>query len=272
AHCPRTFGHRVAAHLPLDARQEIHAGARHGEAVKPDAYEEASVVVAKTADKADTEALSQASGLDVHTLKESFDSSPGYTAEMMTLTMIKWFLFVIAALVTGAFFLVWTIQRAGNIATLRAMGATKGFLLRDSLGQAVSILALSIVAGADRRRPGQPAGAHRDALCYRVRLRHRRQPHPVFRGPDRRGRCRLPRHPHQSARSPRRESMSHALNLSDVTIQYSDGDSQVTALDHVNLAVAPGEFVAIVGPSGSGKSTLLTVAGALTSPDSGRVE
>ena len=66
--------------------------------------------------------------------------------------------------------------------------------------------------------------------------------------------------------------MSHALNLSDVTIQYSDGDSQVTALDHVNLAVAPGEFVAIVGPSGSGKSTLLTVAGALTSPDSGRVE
>ena len=66
--------------------------------------------------------------------------------------------------------------------------------------------------------------------------------------------------------------MSHALNLSDVTIQYSDGDSKVTALDHVNLAVAPGEFVAIVGPSGSGKSTLLAVAGALTSPDSGRVE
>lgn len=66
--------------------------------------------------------------------------------------------------------------------------------------------------------------------------------------------------------------MSHALNLSDVTIQYSDGDSQVTALDHVNLTVAPGEFVAIVGPSGSGKSTLLAVAGALTSPDSGRVE
>ena len=66
--------------------------------------------------------------------------------------------------------------------------------------------------------------------------------------------------------------MSHALNLSDVTIQYSDGDSQVTALDHVNLAVVPGEFVAVVGPSGSGKSTLLAVAGALTSPDSGRVE
>ena len=67
---------------------------------------------------------------------------------MMTLSMIKWFLYVIAALVTGAFFLVWTIQRAGNIAALRAMGATKGFLLRDSLGQAVIILGVSVIVGA----------------------------------------------------------------------------------------------------------------------------
>ena len=65
--------------------------------------------------------------------------------------------------------------------------------------------------------------------------------------------------------------MSPALELIDVTITYSDGDAQVTALDRVNLSVNPGEFVAIVGPSGSGKSTLLAVAGALTSPDSGQV-
>ncbi|MCT2338949.1 ABC transporter ATP-binding protein [Corynebacterium sp. p3-SID1056] len=65
--------------------------------------------------------------------------------------------------------------------------------------------------------------------------------------------------------------MSPALELIDVTINYSDGDSQVTALNRVNLSVNPGEFVAIVGPSGSGKSTLLAVAGALTSPDSGQV-
>lgn len=66
--------------------------------------------------------------------------------------------------------------------------------------------------------------------------------------------------------------MSPALELADVTINYSDGDSQVTALDSVNISVEPGEFVAVVGPSGSGKSTLLAVAGALTTPDSGRVE
>lgn len=65
--------------------------------------------------------------------------------------------------------------------------------------------------------------------------------------------------------------MSPALELTDVTVNYSDGDSQVTALDRVSMSVAPGEFVAVVGPSGSGKSTLLAVAGALTTPDSGRV-
>ncbi|MCK8614545.1 ABC transporter ATP-binding protein [Gordonia sp. C13] len=45
----------------------------------------------------------------------------------------------------------------------------------------------------------------------------------------------------------------------------------VTALDAVNLEVAAGEFVAVVGPSGSGKSSLLAVAGGLITPTSGKV-
>lgn len=65
--------------------------------------------------------------------------------------------------------------------------------------------------------------------------------------------------------------MSHALELKDVTVSYSDGDSHVKALNSVDLSVEAGEFVAVVGPSGSGKSTLLAVAGALTTPDSGQV-
>ncbi len=143
----RTFGHVALAYLPLDVWQEINAGARAGEAVSASAYDEVSVVVAQTTNGADLEALSAESGLDVRTLEESFASSPGYTAETMTLSMIEWFLYIITALVTGAFFLVWTIQRSGDIAVMRAMGATKGYLLRDSLGQAVIILALSIATG-----------------------------------------------------------------------------------------------------------------------------
>ena len=145
----RTFGHVDIAYVPLDVWQEIHAGARDGEAAPDDAYDQASVVVAKGVDGVvpDLEALSAATGTDARTLEESFESSPGYGPEMMTLSMIEWFLYIIAALVTGAFFLVWTIQRSGDIAVMRAMGATKGFLLRDSLGQAVVILALSIGVG-----------------------------------------------------------------------------------------------------------------------------
>ncbi|MEV4080877.1 ABC transporter ATP-binding protein [Nonomuraea fuscirosea] len=61
------------------------------------------------------------------------------------------------------------------------------------------------------------------------------------------------------------------LLMEGVTLSLGDGDATVTALDDVDLAVAAGEFAAIVGPSGSGKSSLLAVAGALTTPDAGRV-
>ncbi|GAB34578.1 ABC transporter ATP-binding protein [Gordonia otitidis] len=62
-----------------------------------------------------------------------------------------------------------------------------------------------------------------------------------------------------------------ALDMSAVTLTFPDGAGRVTALDDVELAVAPGKIVAVRGPSGSGKSSLLAVAGGLIRPDSGRV-
>ncbi|MER7499752.1 ABC transporter ATP-binding protein [Nonomuraea pusilla] len=61
------------------------------------------------------------------------------------------------------------------------------------------------------------------------------------------------------------------LKLADVVLTYPDGDRTLTALDHADLAVAPGEFAAVVGPSGSGKSSLLAVAATLITPDAGAV-
>ncbi|MEU8326211.1 ABC transporter ATP-binding protein [Nonomuraea sp. NPDC048881] len=61
------------------------------------------------------------------------------------------------------------------------------------------------------------------------------------------------------------------LKLTDVVLTYPDGDRTLTALDHVSLAVAAGEFAAVVGPSGSGKSSLLAVAATLITPAAGSV-
>ena len=61
------------------------------------------------------------------------------------------------------------------------------------------------------------------------------------------------------------------LRLSGVGLVLGRGDTAVTAIADVNLDVAPGETVAVVGPSGSGKSSLLAVSGALRRPTSGTV-
>ncbi len=61
------------------------------------------------------------------------------------------------------------------------------------------------------------------------------------------------------------------LALDAVSVQYGAGERSVTALAGVDLAIARGEMVAVMGTSGSGKSTLLACAGTLLPPTSGEV-
>jgi putative ABC transport system ATP-binding protein len=62
-----------------------------------------------------------------------------------------------------------------------------------------------------------------------------------------------------------------AIETHDLHMHYGEGETQVRALDGVDLVIQTGEMVSIMGPSGSGKSTLLHIVGALESPTSGTV-
>ena len=61
------------------------------------------------------------------------------------------------------------------------------------------------------------------------------------------------------------------IKIENLRKRYGEGDAAVEALKDVNMHVAPGEVVGLVGPSGSGKSTLLKCLGAIIEPTSGRM-
>lgn len=87
------------------------------------------------------------SGTVAETPLASLMALEAFTSEIGSLGLMIAMLFGISALVVGAFFSVWTMQRAGDIAVLKALGATTASLVRDSLGQASVVLMAGIGAG-----------------------------------------------------------------------------------------------------------------------------
>jgi len=88
------------------------------------------------------------SGYDARTLADSLSAIGSYSSEHGSLLLIRGFLLAISALVVGAFFTVWTIQRSGDIAVLKALGASTASLLRDALGQAAVVLVVGVGIGS----------------------------------------------------------------------------------------------------------------------------
>ncbi|MFG1909490.1 ABC transporter permease [Kribbella sp. NPDC048928] len=78
----------------------------------------------------------------------AFAGVGGYSSEQGSLQLMRVLLLVVSALVVGAFFTVWTMQRGADLAVVRAIGASRGYLLRDALAQAGIVLLAGAAVGA----------------------------------------------------------------------------------------------------------------------------
>ena len=109
----------------------------------PDAY---ATVLAVTGDP-DWAAASAATTTTAETTLGSLTAIGAFKSEVGSLLMMVAMLFGISALVIGAFFTVWTMQRKADIAVLKALGASSRSLVKDSLGQALIVLVIGIGLG-----------------------------------------------------------------------------------------------------------------------------
>ncbi|WP_067673466.1 ABC transporter permease [Nocardia miyunensis] len=100
-----------------------------------------------TSDVHDAAAVNAAAHTVTTSAANSLQAIGSYKAENGSLTLMTILLFAISALVIGAFFTVWTIQRTPDIAILKALGATTNSLMADALGQALVVLLIGVGTG-----------------------------------------------------------------------------------------------------------------------------
>ncbi len=134
-----SYGHVDIAFASLTTWQDLHYG--------PDADGRFSAIAIRSDGTAD---LSAHAGPDlaVESKEAAYQGSPGFSGETQTMSLIQGFLLAISALIVGAFFTVWTVQRAGEIGTLKALGASSAYVVKDAVGQMAVVLVISTVAGA----------------------------------------------------------------------------------------------------------------------------
>ncbi|MGH8961564.1 MAG: ABC transporter permease [Jatrophihabitantaceae bacterium] len=78
----------------------------------------------------------------------AFAAVGAYSSEQGSLNLMRALLVAVSVLIVGSFFTVWTMQRAGDLAVVRAIGGSRSYLLTDALGQAAIVLLSGAAAGA----------------------------------------------------------------------------------------------------------------------------
>lgn len=92
--------------------------------------------------------LPSGNGVQIVDKTAAFDAVGAYSSEQGSLNLMRALLVTVSVLIVGSFFTVWTMQRAGDLAVVRAIGGSRSYLMRDALGQAVLVLAMGAVIGA----------------------------------------------------------------------------------------------------------------------------
>ncbi|QES19035.1 ABC transporter substrate-binding protein [Streptomyces venezuelae] len=134
-----SYSHTPVVWTSLDDWQQLgHSG------TTPEAQ---ATVIALSGDGVDWAAGDEAAKTEARTVEGALTAIGSYQAENGSLQLMRGFLFAISALVIGAFFTVWTIQRSGDVAVLKALGASTPYLLKDALGQAVLMLTAGTLLG-----------------------------------------------------------------------------------------------------------------------------
>lgn len=132
------YSHTPIAVMSVDAWRELDE--RLGGSGNP-------TLLAVSGDDVDYETVAADTDTTASTPLMSLTALESFKSEIGSLGLMIALLFGISALVVGAFFTVWTMQRAGDIAVLKALGATTRSLIGDALGQAAIVLSLGIGVG-----------------------------------------------------------------------------------------------------------------------------
>ncbi|WP_017973899.1 ABC transporter permease [Actinopolyspora halophila] len=106
-----------------------------------------TVLAVNANEDADLPAVDSATHTVSATVDDSLTAIGSFSSENGSLLMMQGLLYAISALVVGAFITVWTIQRSGDVAVLKALGGSTGYLLRDALAQSLIVLLLGAGSG-----------------------------------------------------------------------------------------------------------------------------
>lgn len=137
-----TYGHVDAVYVSLADWQTVAHIGNPGDATS------ASALAIRATDDAAIGPAATASDLDIVTRTQAYQGSPGFSAETSTMSLIQWFLYLISAMILGAFFTIWTIQRRTEIGLQKALGASTSSVLFGSLAQVLIVLLLAVTAGS----------------------------------------------------------------------------------------------------------------------------